>query len=368
MYVPIMKVRAEEKKVSKKLRYCFSEKIIPLYEILKDSYETRYKTDEQGNFVMELKPGAKRRNKIKLSPTEEDLITLEELNLDGAVAFIDFFRFEADAYGGNKIDINQVELAYKLSRDEEEYINRLKSISSYENFIPVISLKNNFTFNRSKLISLIKELKLENNCIALRIEDKVFDSVKEVVEEYLDEEDYLLYDIKEQNIDSKVMEIYELNECDIKSKKILLNSPRKAKLKNSEYENCEKSILIDNSVVDEYQDYEFDGFGDYGGLKDQLPTTGGGNGKGAALGLVYNFEENAFYSFCNYDTNLGMGGYIKVIDDILKFEHKLNSDGKCPFYKEVNKRKLEKRGGSWATWNNLTLTKYIYEIYLSIKK
>ena len=34
-------------------------------------------------------------------------------------------------------------------------------------------------------------------------------------------------------------------------------------------------------------EYFFDGFGDYVGLKDELPTDGG-SGKGAALILMYN--------------------------------------------------------------------------------
>lgn len=35
IYVPIFKVRTEEMLVSKKMNYCFSDNIIPLFEILK---------------------------------------------------------------------------------------------------------------------------------------------------------------------------------------------------------------------------------------------------------------------------------------------------------------------------------------------
>ncbi|EGT4143778.1 hypothetical protein GNF78_05970 [Clostridium perfringens] len=366
MYVPIMKARQEELKVSKKLSYCFSDKIVPLFEILKEEYEDKYELDENGKIKMILKPGQKRRQRVKKAHTENDIVTLENLNnrIKKSKAFIDYFRFNAKKYGGSKVDINGVDLAYRLSRNEDEYIEKLLGVSSYKNLIPVLSLKDKFTFSKNRLIEIINLLKSKNESIALRLEDSIFESVKEVLEENLRECDFLLYDINEQNIESKVMELFELNECEIKAKKIIIHSPRKLKNNNKQYENNSVTALIDNSIADSYEDYDFDGFGDYGGLKDQLPTSDTSNGKGAALGLVYSRNENSFYSFCNSDTSLGMKGYVQVIEDILEVENELNPENNCPFYEEINKMYENDKTGNWATWNNLTLTRYIHQMYI----
>ncbi|BDS16170.1 hypothetical protein JUM001_04040 [Clostridium perfringens] len=352
MYVPIMKTRQEELRVSKKINHCFSDEIIPLFEVVKEIY------GENGKI-----------KKIKGKITKEDIITLDYINntIKKSKAFIDYFRFDSEKYGGNKIDISKIELAYKLSRSESEYIEKLNSISSYDNLIPVISIKEKFTFNKSKLIEIINMLQDKSTSIAIRIEDSLFESLKDVIEKHLRESDFLLYDINEQNIESKVIELLELNECDVKSKKILLNSPRKLNINNKQYENGIATELIDNSVATSYEEYNFDGFGDFGGLKDQLPTSGG-NGKGAALALIYNKEENLFYSFCNSDTSLGTRGYVQVISDILDLEYMFNPQQNCPFYQEVNKMFEKDSTGNFGKWNNLTLTRYIHQTYISIKE
>lgn len=365
MYIPIMKVRQEEMRVSKKLNKCFSENIIPLYEVLKDEYEYQYEVDENGKFIMTLEPGKKRKTKIKKDVTEDDIVTLEKLsrNINNKIAFIDFFRFDAGKYGGDKVDINKVELAYRLSRNQEEYIKRLNEISNYDNLIPVVSIKEKFIFSNTKLVEIIEELKNNNHSIAIRIEDSFFENSSKVISKILGEDDYLLYDIGEQNIDSKIVELMDLEDIEIKAKKIILNSPRKLKLNNKQYENNSITALIDNSVVNEYLNYGFDGFGDYGGLKDQLPTVGGSNGKGAALALVYDWNSNSFNSFCNSDTRLGVKGYGQVIADILDNKANLNPSNDCPFYAEVENMSVKNTNGNWAKWNNLTLTRYIYQVY-----
>ena len=365
MYVPIMKVRREEIRVSKKLNSCFSDSIIPLYEILKDEYEYKYEKDENGKFIMVLEPGKKRKSKVKKEVTEDDIVTLKKISeyINNKTAFIDFFRFDAGKYGGDKVDINKAELAFSLSRNEEEYIKRLYGVSNYDNLIPVISIKNKFIFNKRKLAEIIEKLQIQNSSIALRIEDSLFEENSEIIERMLRKEDYLLYDIGEQNIDSKIIELMDLEDIEIKAKKIILNCPRKFKLNNKQYENNKITELIDNSVLEEYTNYGFIGFGDYGGLKDQLPTTGGGNGKGAALALVYDWSSNSFYSFCNSNTNLGVKGYRQVIPDILKHKKKLDPLNDCPFYSEINSMIDKNSNGIWSTWNNLTLTRYIYQIY-----
>jgi hypothetical protein len=366
MYIPIMKTRQEELNVSEKLSYCFSEQIIPLFEILNEKYKVQYEIDNDGNYIMEKKPGKKKMSRVKKKVTENDIVTLEEINriVDGAKVFIDYFRFDVKKYG-SKIDINSVTLAYTLNNNTDEYIKKLMGISKYENMIPVLSLKKSYNFTKNKLIEIINKLQDSNSSIALRIEDELYDSIKDVIIKYLRETDYLLYDINEQDFDSKFLELEELKECTTKAKKILLNSPRDSRRANKDYENNCITRLISNSAAKKYRNYDLDGFGDYGGLKDQLPPNSGSNGKGAALALLYNYDNNSVYSFCNADTSLGTKGYVEIVSNILNYEDILNPNNDCVAYLKIKSMSSEGKYGSWRTWNNIALTRYIHQMYLA---
>lgn len=369
MYIPIMKTRKEEFSVSKNLNNYFSDDIIPLFEILNEEYEVKYEIDSNGNYLMEKKAGRKKKSRIKKEVTNDDIITLDKINniVNGAKVFIDYFRFDIKKYG-NKFDVSKVMLAYRLNNNSEEYIKKLLEVSRYENMTPVLSLKNAHSFSNSKVIEIISKLQELNSSIALRIEDALYDTLKSIVEKYLRESDYFLYDINEQDFESKFIELSELEVCKTKAKKIVLNSPRDPKITNKDYENECVTMLINNSAVTGYKDYNLDGFGDYGGLKDQLPTNGGSNGKGAALALLYNYNDNSFYSFCNSDTSLGLKGYREVVDSILNFENILNPNNDCIAYSKIKLMREREKYGSWCTWNNIALTRYIQQIHMILNK
>lgn len=366
MYIPIMKSRAEELKVAQELNYCFSDKIIPLFEILNDIYIVEYEIGDDGKYLMEQKPGNTKRTRIKKEKTPEGIITLDKINeiVNGAKVFIDYFRFDVKKYGNN-IDINSVALSYTLNNNVNEYINKLIGISKYKNMIPVLSIKKSLNFKVSKLVEIMDKLQSLNSSIALRIEDEVYDSIKDTIKVKLRDTDYLLYDINEQDFNSKILEVEELKEDKTKAKKIVLNSPRDSRYANKDYENNCATSFIDNTIAREYCNYDLDGFGDYGGLKDQLPKTNRNNGKGSALAILYNYSDNLFYSFCNSDTSLGAKGYFEVIKDVLNSESKLNPNNDCAAYVKINRMFNNKKYGSWRTWNNITLTRYIHQIYLN---
>ena len=273
VYVPMMKTRQEEFRVAKELNFCYSEKIIPLFEIVDEIYETKYKTDENGDYLKELKEGNTRKTRVKEERTSDDIITLDKINdiVKKATVFIDYFRFDIKKYGTN-LDLNSLQLAYKLNNNNNEYVKKLKEVSKkYKNMIPVFSLKKPFHFSNYDIINIINQLQMLNSSIALRIEDEFFDLHKNVIEEELRESDFLLYDINEQNFNSKIIELEDVKNCTTKAKKVILNSPKVLKRATKEYENKQISALTDNTAAKEYSKYNFDGFGDYGGLKDQLP-------------------------------------------------------------------------------------------------
>lgn len=360
MYLPIMKNRAEEMKVIKDMNNYFSNSIIPIIEIIRDEYEIRYKTDEiTGEYVYEKKPGNKNKRKVRLDPKEEDIITLEKIQerLNGKKAFIDFFRFSDNEYDNRAF--KGMELSLKLSRNYDYYKQRILQVGRFSNLFPIISIKNGFKISEYDLLNLISELKEKSSSIAIRITDNYFDDYSDLFIEHLTNQDFIMLDIRNQHIDSKFMELEELQELETRAKKVILHSPRSRTYKNGDYENLVYTSKIDNKIAIEYENFKLDGFGDFGGLKDDLPLDSGGNGKGAALGLIYVKEENAFYSIVNYDTNLGVRGFKYVRAEILKRLNFLDKDQDCEAIKKI--KNMEGTFGTWSTWNNITLTRYIHQ-------
>lgn len=356
MYIPIMKNRQEELNVSKRCEPFFSDELIPLFEILKDDYISRPKLDEEGNVVYEIKPGKKKRSKVMDEKRDEDCCTLDNINsiVNGKKVFIDFFRFFEKEYGNKKF--KNIELSFKMSRDFRYYIDRILEIKKFENFIPVISIKKGLIISESDLFNIVQEFQKLNRPLAIRITDDMLEDYEEFMEEYLTKQDFIMLDIREKDINSKKIELMEFKNLDVKGKKILLNSPRKKSIKNSEFENLEFTNLIDNSAKRIYKKYGLDGFGDFGGLKDDLPTYGG-NGKGAALSLLYFGDKNKFFAIVNTDTSLGVRGYQYVKEELNKLRSYIDPKGNCV---GIEKAYSFPKGG-FKEWNNVNLSRYIQQ-------
>jgi len=362
MYIPIMKNRREEILVSKDLNYTFGEIIFPLFEIIKDEYKPTYAIDnDTGGFLYERKPNSKRKTKIKLENTEKNIITLQKISeiLKGKKGFIDFFRFSDNEY--KNIDFNKVELSLKLSRQFDYYINRVSGITFFDNLIPVVSLKKGIYIDKNLIEKLIIDLQSKSNIIAIRITDDLIEDYISLLHRSLRESDYLMLDFRDQDIKSKEVELTYFSNLKSKFIKIVLNSPRKLKFKNGNYENDTYTSLIDNSLLELYKKLGFSGFGDFGGLKDELPKTGISNGTGSALALIYFRKNNQFYSIVNYDTKLGIYGYNQVREIIISRMHDFDPDNICPAMNKI--KKMTNSAGGWSTWININLTRYIHQLY-----
>lgn len=366
IYLPMLKNRRAEIGVLGSMNGCLSDKVIPLLEILTDTYEDRYKIDPLTNgFVYEQRGRVKRR--VKEIPTDEDIITLEDINnlLKGKRVFIDYFRFSTKKYG-SKISINDVNLAWRLSNDQDLYKKRIKDISRFSNMIPVVSIKEGFDMSTTELKKFLQDLQAENNSVALRITEEWLGKYEDILKTVLKTTDYLLFDIGEQNPETKFIEIEGLTELGISAKIILLNSPRKASIKNGDYEIRGKSGLINNCARDKAIEYGLEGYGDYCGLKDTLPAEGGSNGTGAALALLYDYKSNKFYSYMNPDTKLGLRGYKKLIPFILTDKSTLDRVNDCPAFKLIEKMDSTKKSGNWSTWHSINATRYIHQVHKNI--
>lgn len=363
MYVPIMKNLEQEKKVIRDFSQYFSDDIIPLFEIITDYYEDRFEIDPETGKPLMIKPkGKKRRKKVKLPTTEEDRITLPQINelLNGKRAFIDFFRYTDNEYKGDKIKTENVQLSFAISRNYNLYRNRMLEIKNFENFIPTISIKEGFKFSQTDLTSLCSDLKSDNNSIAIRITDDLFEEYSYLISSCLSDSDYILLDIREQNVESRIMELYEFEELDTSASKLLLNSPRIKKTNNGEHSNLNFTDKIDNSCAVTYQEHNLDGFGDFGGLKDKLPSEGGPFG--CALALVYLRENNQFFSVVNKDSKLGLRGFRTVVPDLLKNKGVVDPNNNCPVINQIEEKSKVGSFGNWQTWTYYILARYLHQM------
>ncbi|MBY7144595.1 hypothetical protein KFZ56_16360 [Virgibacillus sp. NKC19-3] len=362
MYIPIMKNRQEEMRVLNKMNPYFNDSIIPLIEIFKDEHEDRFKKDPiTGDILYELKPNNKIRTKIKLPPEDKDIITLQFIQekINNKYAFIDFFRFTIDEYDRKKLDYNNIKLSLQLSRDFSSYRSRLLDLGNYNNLIPVISIKSGLEISEFDLDNLISELRNSNSSICLRVTVDCFDEYNDFIEDNLTENDFIMLDLRSKSHDSKQLELEEFQDLNTGAVKVLLNSPRPVDKRNKDFDNLVFTKIINNDVATAYLDYELNGFGDFGGLKDDLPQSSGSNGTGSALGLIFSKERNAFFSVVNTDTSMGVRGYKYVAENILNHKHILDIDNDCPAIERINH--MKGTFGSWKDWNNINLTRYIHQ-------
>lgn len=322
MYIPILKNRSAEMNVIKDLNYCFSDDIIPMFEVINQKY---------------------------------GLDIIEKI-MNGKKAFIDLFRFSINKYG-NRIDLSRAEYSWRLSDDNNFYINELKKINNNIGFIPVISIKKDFEIPSADLYSIINDLQSKHKSIAIRITDNYLEKYNNIFS-ILRYNDYLMLDIEEQNPDSKFIEIDEFSELEIQCQKLILNSPRLKNRKNGDYNNGITNN-IDMSLVDIIKEYGFNGYGDYMGLKDCMPENQGSKGIGNALALLYDYKINKFHCFINEDKDKGFTGYREVKKEILEVENELNPDNDCPAFEKIKRINC----GNWSTWHNITAKRYIHQIY-----
>lgn len=357
-----MKNRAQEMSVIENFNQLFSEKVIPLIEIIADNYEVKYKIDPETNKpILQKVPNKKRRQRIKLPKSEEDIITLPTLHrkLNGKKAFIDFFRYRNQEYPDGSIKLDNVMLSFNLSRNYSLYRNRTLEIKNYENFIPTISIKEGFEISRTDLESLVSDFKANNTPIAIRITDNLFDDYSKIISQFLHHQDYLMLDIREQNSESKFIELMEFQDFKTDATKILLNSPRLRETNNGEYEHLQFTEKIDNSCAVIYKKYNLDGFGDFGGLRDTLPT--GGGHYGCALSLIYSKNHNKFFSAVNKDSESGVRGYRIIIPELLNYENIYNPNKDCPIINEIKSNAKDGKFGNFQKWTYYTLARYIHQ-------
>lgn len=364
LYIPMFKGRQYEHKVMGDTAQYFSESMVPLIEILKDHYRpTDFATDPKTGEYLRRGRG-KQLRRYRTKPTESDRDTLQYYSglVSSKKAFIDYFRFTTDLYG-RQLKASALELSVKINQNENLYVERLLEIQHYPTLIPVLSIKKGFFPQVYKVTNLVERLQDSNTQIAVRFDDVAFEAFLFEICPVLRDEDYIMYDISEQNVSSKRMELDEFNKVQTSAHKIILNSPRKRNVNNGDYENRMYTSLIDNSARNVREEYSnIIGFGDYCGMKDALPI----NAKitrGSALALFYQYKANRFMAYVNSNSSEGIRGYINIIPQILEDTHILDPSDTCPVLNEVRVLAFSNSLGGWGNWNKFNMIRYLTQMY-----
>ena len=336
MYVPMLKIRQAECLAVKKVIDCFGGEIMPLFEVVTNRFRGKETPLEHINTIME-----------------------------NRTFFLDYLRFDIDEY---KNDVISEEcLSYRAGiLDTSKYISKLLELRDFDNIIPVLSIKEGFVLEENDLTSVILRFKSIKRRVAVRITPIAYlrGNYDFTV---LDENDFLMLDIRESEINSQMMSYRELSKSKLAAQKILLNSPRKRSYQNPVYETDDYTQYIDNSVAGEYSTVYrpglFNGFGDYAGLRDKLPEKRGGAAKGYALALLYMGDSNQFYSIRGTNYEEGVRGYKEIKEKILNKESFFDPKGDCPALKEIRRLTY----GSWSSWHSITVMRYISQIYSMVE-
>lgn len=367
LYIPMYKARRCEISTMKKANNYFSDKIIPLIEILQDHYgKTEYDIDPATGEAIKEKHKSREVRKRK-APTSDDIDTLSFYSecVGNKKAFIDYFRYSTKVYGRN-IDTTRTTLSIQLNQNEKLYTSRLEALSKYSNLIPVLSIKKDYYFQNYKLEDFIKHLQHGNNEIAVRLDESSFGDFAKRLASVIRETDYLMYDIGEQKASSKTFELTEFENLVTRGKKIVINSPRKRATLNGAYENKKFTSLIDNSARDLGRTYQtIIGFGDYCGLKDTLPTKGGSR-SGCALALLYLYDKNQYMTYVNPNKEDGEQGFHKLIPQITADSPLLDTSKTCPVMKEIVQMGKDGTCGGWSGWIRLTCMRYLHQMHANI--
>lgn len=372
MRILAIKNRQNELKAMEKLlaRGAFPKGLVPLVEIMKADLEYDKMRDQAtGEYVTEPKEikGGKVINRKVDDPASERDVTLARISnlFAGHMVFVDYLRCDLGQY--KKVKHEAIGLVVELTLNKDKYVARLIEIADYDNLMPVIAIKSGMEkLTPAKVVELVSLFheRCPERPLAIRIDE--LDGYEGVLQQCLNKNDFLIYDINEQPFVSRACEYSELRDLGLSCRTVLLCSPREREVNNGEFVHKEYAEIIDNDAMYGFSDEGFDIYADYGGLREKLPT-GGHSKTGRALALLYDGRYSMFKSYVCQDQNLGQNGYSQIVDDILADEDDLNPNHDCMVYEAIHAKLDRGAGMTYQDWIQYTLIRYVQQLGPSVE-
>jgi len=341
MYIPIFKNRTIEISVAKELiKAGISNKTIPMFEIVQEK---------------------SRSNSDKLFCDD-----LSEIFSDTKHPFfVDISKNIASSSTSAPIK----EFLAQVIRNKDFVISHLANCSKIEGFVPVLSYNSKEIINDFSLNKDISLYKLLFGRIALRITPMQFNNISEINKIGLSANDFFMLDIDDKNHSNPaIKKYYRLINSWAKSTKInsiILNSNRPNTFFNNKIIDGEPIENIDNSLLEVYNtaSYGFIGFGDYAGISNSLPTTGGAI---SPAGIYYSKNNNFFVGYKGREMTLSeFQTYIApaIVGSIYWSEYNEEHHEKCPGCKKIKSIiNGDSSGKNQGIWKGITMAHYIYTV------
>lgn len=371
MRILAIKNRQNELKAMEKLlaRGAFPKGLVPLVEIMKADLEyDKMRDPATGEYVTEpkrIKGGRVIKRKVD-DPTSERDVTLDRISnlFAGRMVFVDYLRCDLGQY--KRVKHEDIGLVIELTLNKDKYVARLIEIANYDNLMPVIAIKSGMEklapAKVAELVSLFHE-RCPGRSLAIRIDE--LDGYEGVLQQCLNKNDFLIYDINEQPFVSRICEYSELRDLGLSRRTVLLCSPREREASNGEFVHKEYAEIIGNDAMHSFSDEGFDVYADYGGLREKLPTSGHSK-TGRALALFYDGRNSMFKSYVCQDQNLGQNGYSHIVGDILADEDDLNPNHNCMVYEAIHEKLSRGVGMTYQDWIQYTLIRYVQQLGPSV--
>lgn len=340
MYMPILKNRSIEMKVLKDLlQIGISNKIIPVIEIIQEKTRNNSKID----IFQELKSMYHRQDNLLL---------------------VDIIKRRV----GNSTNEIVRKFVSKVNRENDVALNMYENFISSKNIIPVIS-ENPDNFNLSNFeYNSIYLRNIGFTRLAFRITPTNFDKVFIIIKKHISQNDFLIFDIASSSHMNPIYKKLYKKINTLKASKnflsFIVNSPKPNDLTNISLIDGQPIFEIDNSLLELYnsRSHNFDGFGDYAGVTNELPGTGGTI---SPAGIYYSFENNFFIGYRRNRTLSEFKNYIapKIMQSDYWKEFSTEHHEKCPGCSTITKIcNGTINGNSQGKWKGITMSHYIYSI------
>ncbi|MDC3411855.1 beta family protein [Aquibacillus sp. 3ASR75-11] len=339
MYMPVIKNRTVEMNVLKKLyQIPISPNIVPMIEMI----QLKTKSNSNKDLTDELED-------IFCSNDEKRpfLIDIVKKNVPNNTTAVvrDFLT--------------------RVNRKPGYYEEIVNKFAKLENAIPVVSYNPN-SYDPEDIENDVETLKDFNN-LAFRVTSNTFKQAFLKVKELIKNGDYLVLDIGLASHLNPALRRMYIDIQELKSKvnftSIILNSTKSSEVTNVSLEDGEPIFTIDNSLRDTYSRlHQFDGFGDYACIVNDLPSKGGGI---SPAGIYYSYQYNYFIGYRRNKDLAEFENYIapKIVSSEYWSEFSEDHHQKCPGCQLIYSiSRGEEPGKSQAKWKGITMFHYIYTL------
>ncbi len=342
--MPVFRARQQEIIVLKETQ--FGNKIIPLIEIIKEK-------DRKNNQLSSFEIYSDLVNSIQASNVFVDLPVYIQLSNSSNAEVVVFSR--------------------NIIENLQARIDFLSQFAKITKFVPVISGLLHKTGEFNTIRKQFNELKDIFPVIAFRTYHNTIEQEEsEIIECLRPEKDILIYDIDNISITSPVFRMQRSIINNINAyKKVFVRSAIGNEIQNTKLEHERIVAEADNSLIEMYDRYNFEAFGDYVGIKKDLLTSGGTISPGL---IFYDPTLNLYY---------GYKGTIKRLEEfkdtivpaVLRSNYITNLETNFQQYitnnKGVETMKLinlgHESGKSQAKFKKIAMTHYLHCMKTSIE-